>query len=150
MEIDGGRTMNKVEIVCSSPRVTTENVTRFPDAIQTAFQTARIHVNRAAAVLGNDYGRPDEMTHMTFAMIRHFEQWLGTIGAEGAAHLLSRRPWRVLVLNGFAAHRGLIERHVRDLPRVLSNPDADSRTGHIAGRRSVRFHIRCNHRRRNC
>ena len=63
-----------------------------------------------------------EMTHMTFAMIRHFEQWLGTIGAEGGARLLSRQPWRLLDLSGFAGHRGNLERHARDLLRVLPIP----------------------------
>lgn len=64
-----------------------------------------------------------EMIHMMFAMIRRFEHWLGTIGAEGAARLLSRQqPWRLLVLSGFAAHRERLERHVRDLLRVLPIP----------------------------
>lgn len=63
-----------------------------------------------------------EMIHMMFAMIRRFERWLGTIGAEGAARLLSRQPWRLLVLTGFAAHRERLERHVRDLLRVLPIP----------------------------
>lgn len=63
-----------------------------------------------------------EMTHMMFAMIRRFEHWLGTIGAEGAARLLSRQPWRLLVLSGFAAHRERLERHVGDLLRVLPIP----------------------------
>lgn len=59
---------------------------------------------------------------MTFAMIRHFEQWLGTIGAQGGARLLSRQPWRLLVLSGFTTHRERLERHVRDLLRVLPIP----------------------------
>jgi hypothetical protein len=63
-----------------------------------------------------------EMTHMMFAMIRRFERWLGTIGAEGAARLLSRQPWRLLVLSGFSAHRERLERHLRDLLRVLPIP----------------------------
>ena len=63
-----------------------------------------------------------EMTHMMFAMIRKFEHWLGTIGAEGAARFLSRQPWRLFVLSGFDAHRERLERHVRDLLRVLPFP----------------------------
>jgi len=63
-----------------------------------------------------------EMTHMMFAMIRRFEHWLDTIGAAGAARLLSRQPWRLLVLSGFAAHQERLERHVRDLLRVLPIP----------------------------
>ena len=60
-----------------------------------------------------------EMTHMMFAMIRRFEH---RFGAETAARLLSRQPWRLLVLSGFAAHRERLERHVRDLLRVLPIP----------------------------
>jgi hypothetical protein len=62
------------------------------------------------------------MTHMTLAMIWRFEHWLGTIGAKGAARLLSQRPWRLLDLSGFAPHRVRLERHVRDLLRVLPIP----------------------------
>jgi hypothetical protein len=60
-----------------------------------------------------------EMTHMMFAMIRRFEQ---RFGAETAARLLSRQPWRLLVLSGFETHRQRLERHVRDLLRVLPIP----------------------------
>ncbi len=63
-----------------------------------------------------------EMTHMIFAMIRRFEQWLGTIGAKGAARLLSQAPWRLLDLSGFVTHRVRLERHMRDLQRVLPIP----------------------------
>jgi hypothetical protein len=60
-----------------------------------------------------------EMIHMMFAMIRRFEQ---RFGVETAARLLARQPWRLLVLSGFAAHRERLERHVRDLLRVLPIP----------------------------
>lgn len=60
-----------------------------------------------------------EMVHMMFAMIRRFEQ---RFGAETAARLLSRQPWRLLVLSGFTPHRERLERHVRDLLRVLPIP----------------------------
>ena len=60
-----------------------------------------------------------EMTHMMFAMIRRFEQ---RFGAETAARLLSRQPWRLLVLSGFELRRERLERHVRDLLRVLPIP----------------------------
>jgi hypothetical protein len=60
-----------------------------------------------------------EMTHMMFAMIRRFEQ---RFGAETAARLLSRQPWRLLVLTGFAAHRERLERRVSDLLQVLPIP----------------------------
>jgi hypothetical protein len=60
-----------------------------------------------------------EMTHMMFAMIRRFEQ---RFGADTAVRLLSRQPWRLLVLSGFEPHRQRLERHVRDLLRVLPIP----------------------------
>jgi hypothetical protein len=60
-----------------------------------------------------------EMTHMMFTMIRRFEQ---RFGAETTARLLSRQPWRLLVLSGFTTHRQHLERHVRDLLRVLPIP----------------------------
>jgi hypothetical protein len=60
-----------------------------------------------------------EMTHMMFAMIRRFEQ---RFDAETAARLLSRQPWRLLVLSGFEPHRQRLERHVRELLRVLPIP----------------------------
>ncbi|HZM90518.1 MAG TPA: hypothetical protein VFF31_28620, partial [Blastocatellia bacterium] len=63
-----------------------------------------------------------EMTHMMFAMIRKFERWLGTIGSQGAERFLARQPWRLFVLSGFDAHRQRLERHVRDLQRVLPFP----------------------------
>jgi hypothetical protein len=60
-----------------------------------------------------------EMTHMMFAMVRRLEQLRG---ADRAAQLLSREPWRLLDLRGFAAHRGRLERHVHDLLRVFPIP----------------------------
>jgi hypothetical protein len=60
-----------------------------------------------------------EMTHMMFAMMRRFEQ---RFGEETAARFLSQQPWRLLVLSGFTAHRQRLERHVRDLLRVLPIP----------------------------
>lgn len=60
-----------------------------------------------------------EMTHMMFAMVRSLEHLRG---ADKAAQLLSREPWRLLELSGFAGHRGRLERHVRDLLRVLPIP----------------------------
>ena len=60
-----------------------------------------------------------EMTHMMFAMIRKFEQ---RFGAGTAARLLSRQPWRLLVLSGFATHQQRLERHLRDLLRVMPFP----------------------------
>jgi hypothetical protein len=63
-----------------------------------------------------------EMTHMMFAMIQRLERWHGTIGAKGAARLLSQQPWRLLDLSGFGPHRVRLERHVRDLLRILPIP----------------------------
>jgi len=60
-----------------------------------------------------------EMTHMMFAMVRSLEH---LCGADTAPQLLSREPWRLLDLSGFAGHRGNLERHVRDLLRVLPIP----------------------------
>jgi hypothetical protein len=60
-----------------------------------------------------------EMTHMMFAMVRSLEH---LCGADTAAQLVSREPWRRLDLSGFAAHRGNLERHARGLLRVLPIP----------------------------
>jgi hypothetical protein len=60
-----------------------------------------------------------EMTHMMFAMIRRFEH---RFGMETAARLLSRQPWRLLILSGFAAHRDRLEKHVLNLLHVLPIP----------------------------
>jgi hypothetical protein len=60
-----------------------------------------------------------EMVHMMFAMIRRFDH---RFGVETNARLLSRQPWQLLILSGFAAHRERLERHVRDLLRVLPIP----------------------------
>jgi hypothetical protein len=56
---------------------------------------------------------------MMLAMIHCFEQ---RFGAETVARLLARQTWRLLVLSGFAAHRERLERHARDLVRVLPIP----------------------------
>jgi hypothetical protein len=56
---------------------------------------------------------------MMFAMVRSLEH---LCGADTAAQLLSRQPWRLLDLSGFAGHRGNLERHARDLLRVLPIP----------------------------
>lgn len=60
-----------------------------------------------------------ELTHMAFAMIRSLESLRGK---DIAAKLLSRNPWRLLDLSGFTAHRERLERHLRDLLRVLPIP----------------------------
>jgi hypothetical protein len=60
-----------------------------------------------------------EMTHMMFAMVRSLERLRG---ADTAAQLLSREPWRLLDLSGFTGHRRRLERHVRDLLRILPIP----------------------------
>ena len=60
-----------------------------------------------------------EMTHMMFAMVRSLARLRG---ADKAAQLLSREPWRLLDLRGFAGHQSRLERHVRDLLRVLPIP----------------------------
>jgi hypothetical protein len=60
-----------------------------------------------------------EMIHMMFVMVRRFEQ---RFGVETAARFLSRQPWRLLVLSGFTAYRERLERHVRDLLRVVPIP----------------------------
>jgi len=60
-----------------------------------------------------------EMIHMMFAMVRSLERLRG---ADKAAQLLSREPWRLLDLSGFAGHRGRLERHLLDLLRVLPIP----------------------------
>jgi hypothetical protein len=60
-----------------------------------------------------------EMTHMMFAMLRSLEHLRG---GDTAAQLLSRESWRLLDLSGFAGHRGRLERHLRDLLRVLPIP----------------------------
>jgi hypothetical protein len=60
-----------------------------------------------------------EMTHMMFAMIRKFEHQLG---ADTATRLLSRQPWRLVVLSGFKSHLERLEAHLRDLLRVLPFP----------------------------
>jgi hypothetical protein len=60
-----------------------------------------------------------EMTHMMLAMIQRFER---RFGAETAGAFLSRNPWRLLDLNGFAEHRRRLERHVLDLLRILPIP----------------------------
>lgn len=60
-----------------------------------------------------------EMTHMLFAMVRSLEHLCGT---GTVPQLLLREPWQRLDLSGFAGHRGNLERHVRDLLRVLPIP----------------------------
>lgn len=60
-----------------------------------------------------------EMTHMMFAMIRSLER---LCGADTVRQFLSRQPWRMFDLGGFASHRGNLERHTRDLLRVLPIP----------------------------
>jgi hypothetical protein len=60
-----------------------------------------------------------EMIHMMFAMVHSLERLRG---ADTAAQLLSREPWRLLDLSGFAGYRGRLERHVRDMLRILPIP----------------------------
>jgi hypothetical protein len=60
-----------------------------------------------------------ELTHMALAMIRSLEQLRGK---DTAAKLLTRDPWRLLDLSGFTVHRERLERHMRDLLRVLPIP----------------------------
>ncbi|MDX2033444.1 MAG: OmpA family protein [Blastocatellia bacterium] len=60
-----------------------------------------------------------EMTHMTFAMVRRFEQ---RFGGEIIARFLSGHPWRLLALSGFEADRKRLERHLNNLLRVLPIP----------------------------
>jgi hypothetical protein len=68
-----------------------------------------------------------EMTHVMCAMVRSLERLRG---ADKAAQLLSREPWRLLDLSGFAGHRGRLERHVLDLLRFLPIP---MQAGELAG-----------------
>ena len=81
--------------------------------------TKELHTGTPSDAIGTAL---HEMIHMMFAMIRRLEKWLGSIGAQAAARLLAQQPWRLLVLDGFAAHRATLERHLVDLLRVLPIP----------------------------
>lgn len=86
-----------------------------------------------------------EMTHMMFRMVRSLEHLRG---AETAAQFLSREPWGLLDLSGFAGHRGRLERHEQPDARP-AHSDEGFGTGRITGRKGVRLRTRCDRRQSN-